>query len=127
MTEEPRAWKARTRGSEAEVDGVIRPSTVTRYGCYHTVAVQVLDVSAGSPLRRHGWPASGPLCGSVARQTLRPKDHLLSADEKTSIQAHRRGHPSLHPAPHRAAYIENEYERGRARQYLAAWDVRRGG
>src|SRR5437667_7198659 len=29
MTEEPRAWKARTRGSEAEVDGVIRPSTVT--------------------------------------------------------------------------------------------------
>ena len=29
MAEEPRAWKARTRGSEAEVDGVIRPSTVT--------------------------------------------------------------------------------------------------
>ena len=90
------------------------------------MAVQVLDVSAGSPLRRHGWPASGPLCGSVARQTLRPKDHLLSADEKTSIQAHRRSHPSLPPAPRRAAYIENEYERGGARQYMAAWDVRRG-
>src|SRR5215471_21401298 len=29
MAEEPRAWKARTRGSETEVDGVIRPSTVT--------------------------------------------------------------------------------------------------
>jgi FAD/FMN-containing dehydrogenase len=29
MTEEPRAWKTRTRGSEAEVDGAIRPSTVT--------------------------------------------------------------------------------------------------
>ena len=40
MAEEPRAWKARTRGSEAEVDGVIRPSTVTGrsygVGCGHT-------------------------------------------------------------------------------------------
>src|SRR6266446_7090880 len=44
MAEEPRAWKARTRGSEAEVDGVIRPSTVTglsfgvgfaRIGAFH--------------------------------------------------------------------------------------------
>src|SRR4030095_9244061 len=33
MAEEPRAWKARTRGSEAEVDGVIRPSTVTGRSC----------------------------------------------------------------------------------------------
>jgi hypothetical protein len=32
MTEEPRAWKARTRGSEAEVDGAIYPSTVTNSG-----------------------------------------------------------------------------------------------
>jgi hypothetical protein len=29
-TEEPRAWKARTRGSEAEVDGAIYPSTVNQ-------------------------------------------------------------------------------------------------
>src|SRR5262249_8957265 len=33
MAEEPRAWKARTRGSEAEVDGGIRPSTVTGRSC----------------------------------------------------------------------------------------------
>src|SRR5215831_20986831 len=32
ITEEPRAWKARTRGSEAEVDGAIYPSTVTNSG-----------------------------------------------------------------------------------------------
>ena len=31
-TEEPRAWKARTRGSEAEGDGAIYPSTVTNSG-----------------------------------------------------------------------------------------------
>src|SRR5262249_21213010 len=30
------------------------------------------------------------------------------------------------PAPGRPAYIENEYERGSALPYLAAWDVHRG-
>jgi hypothetical protein len=59
-------------------------------------------------------------------QPLSPKDHILSADEKTSIQARRRCHPSLPPAPRQPTYIENEYERGGALQYLAAWDVRRG-
>src|SRR4029450_5337089 len=44
----------------------------------------------------------------------------------TSIQARRRCHPSLPPAPRRPAYLENDYERGGALQYLAAWDVRRG-
>ena len=37
------------------------------YGCYHTVAGQILDLSTGSPLRRKGWTDAGPLCGSVAR------------------------------------------------------------
>jgi len=45
-------------------------------------------------------------------QPLGPKDHILSADEKTSIQARRRCHPSLPPAPGRPAYIENEYKCG---------------
>ena len=57
---------------------------------------------------------------------LGPKDHVLSADEKTSIQARLRCHLSLPPTPGRPAYIENAYERGGALQYLAAWDVRRG-
>jgi hypothetical protein len=43
-----------------------------------------------------------------------------------SRRCRRRCHPSLPPAPGRAAYIENEYERGGALQYLAAWDVRQG-
>src|SRR5882672_8004893 len=59
-------------------------------------------------------------------QPLGPKDSILSADEKTSIQARRRCHPALPPTPGRAASIENAYERGGALQYLAAWDVRRG-
>ncbi|MCP4346548.1 MAG: IS630 family transposase [Desulfobacterales bacterium] len=59
-------------------------------------------------------------------QPLRLKDYILSADEKTSIQARIRCHPSLPPAPDKSARIEYEYERGGALQYLAAWDVRRG-
>jgi hypothetical protein len=57
---------------------------------------------------------------------LGPKDYIISADEKTSIQARLRCHPSLPPAPGRAMRVEHEYERGGALQYLAAWDVRRG-
>jgi hypothetical protein len=57
---------------------------------------------------------------------LGPKDYIISADEKTSIQARLRCHPSLPPAPGRVTRIEHEYERGGALQYLAAWDVRRG-
>jgi transposase len=59
-------------------------------------------------------------------QPLRESDYILSADEKTSIQARIRCHPSLPPAPGRRRRVEPEYERGGALQYLAAWDVRRG-
>ena len=59
-------------------------------------------------------------------EPLGSQDHIISAEEKTSMQARIRCHPSLPPAPGRAMRIEHEYERGGARQYLAAWDVRRG-
>jgi hypothetical protein len=64
--------------------------------------------------------------GQWQGQRLGPKDHILSADEKTSIQARIRCHPSLAPAPGRSLRVEHEYGRGGALQYLAAWDVRRG-
>jgi hypothetical protein len=57
---------------------------------------------------------------------LENEDFILSADEKTSIQARRRIHPSLAPGPGRPQRVESEYERAGALQYLAAWDVRRG-
>jgi hypothetical protein len=57
---------------------------------------------------------------------LGEKDYILSADEKTSIQARIRCHSSLPPAPGKPVRVEHEYKRGGALQYLAAWDVRRG-
>ena len=52
-------------------------------------------------------------------------DYVISADEKTSIQARIRLHPTLPPLPKEAMRVEFEYERGGALAYLAAWDVRR--
>jgi len=105
----------------------------------HSTVWRILDTDAIKPWRYKYWlfprdprfaEKAGPLldlyAGRWQGQPLGSKDHILSADEKTSIQARRRCHPSLPPAPGRAAYIENEYERGGALQYLAAWDVRRG-
>jgi hypothetical protein len=56
---------------------------------------------------------------------LGPREYVLSADEKTSIQARLRIHRSLAPAAGRPMYVEHEYERGGAWAYLAAWDVHR--
>ena len=58
-------------------------------------------------------------------QPLKAGDFVISADEKTSIQARLRLHQSLPPQPGQAMRVEFEYERGGALAYLAAWDVRR--
>jgi hypothetical protein len=50
-------------------------------------------------------------------------EYVLSADEKTSIQARCRCHPTLPPGRARAMRVEHEYERRGALAYLAAWDV----
>jgi len=52
-------------------------------------------------------------------------EYVLSADEKTSIQARIRRHESLPPTPANSMRVEHEYKRGGALSYLAAWDVRR--
>jgi hypothetical protein len=107
----------------------ISPSTVWR----------ILAADAIKPWRYKYWifprdPHSAEKAGCVLDvyagywqgTPLGPKEYILSADEKTSIQARLRCHPSLPPAPGRAMRVEHEYERGGALQYLAAWDVRRG-
>jgi hypothetical protein len=54
---------------------------------------------------------------------LEPGEFVISADEKTSIQARCRCHPTRAPGVARAMRVEHEYERGGALAYLAAWDV----
>jgi DDE superfamily endonuclease len=72
---------------------------------------------------------AGRILDLYARQwqgkALKSDEFVISADEKTSIQARIRKHPSLPPRPAQAARIEHEYARGGAWAYMAALDVHR--
>jgi transposase len=60
---------------------------------------------------------------SFAGALLGAGEYVISADEKTSIQARCRCHPTLPCGQARSMRVEHEYERGGALAYLAAWDV----
>ena len=118
-----------TRRAQKALGKVISRSTLSR----------ILDKDAIKPWQYKYWifprdpqfmEKAGPIldlyAGNWGGKPLESGDFIVSADEKTSIQARIRIHPSLGPGPGRAARIEFEYERGGALQYLATWDVRRG-
>ena len=56
---------------------------------------------------------------------LTRREYVISSDEKTSIQARCRCHPSLPPGNARLMRVEHEYDRGGSLSYLAAYDVHR--
>jgi DDE superfamily endonuclease len=101
---------------------------------------RILDRDALKPWRYRSWlfPRDPQFAAKAGRvldlyagvwegQPLSPDDCVLSADEKTSIQARARRHATTPPGPRQPARAEHEYARGGALAYLAAWDVRRGG
>ena len=53
-------------------------------------------------------------------------EYVISADEKTSIQARCRCHPCLPPGRARMIRVNHDYDRRGALAYLAAYDVHRG-
>jgi len=54
---------------------------------------------------------------------LRPDEYLISADEKSQLQALGRRHPTVPAGPGRPSLVEFEYRRGGTLAYVAAWDV----
>lgn len=58
-------------------------------------------------------------------QRLQIGEYVISADEKTSIQARIRCHPTAAARPRHPLRVEHEYDRGGSLAYLAAWDVHR--
>jgi transposase len=56
-------------------------------------------------------------------KNLGPDEYVISSDEKTSIQARCRCHPTLPPGKARMMRVNHDYERGGALAYLAAYDV----
>jgi hypothetical protein len=113
-----------TRGIVAQISG----TTIWRW----------LTEDAIRPWARRSWifprdpdfeAKAGRVLDLYARtwenKPLGKRDFVISSDEKTSIQARIRCHPTLPPAPHRTKRVEHEYERGGALAYMAAWDVHR--
>jgi hypothetical protein len=124
---------------QSRADGTARAPKALGQPSSRSPVWRMLATDAIKPWRYKSWifprepqcaEKAGPLldldAGRWQGQPLGSKDHLRRADEKTSIQARRRCHPALPPAPGRPARIEHAYERGGALPYLAAWDVRRG-
>jgi hypothetical protein len=118
------AREAVARGITASISG----ATVWRW----------LSADALKPWRHRSWifprdpdfeAKAGPVLDLYQRRwegrSLRPDEYVISADEKTSIQARIRLHPTQPPAAGQAMRVEHEYERGGALAYLAAWDVHR--
>jgi hypothetical protein len=72
---------------------------------------------------------AGRILDLYARQwngkPLGRNDFVISTDEKTSIQARCRIHPTIPPGPDQPMRVEHEYERRGALAYLAAMDVHR--
>ena len=118
------AAEVRDRGIVAEISG----TTIWRW----------LSEDAIRPWRHRSWifPRDPGFEAKAARvldlyarsfegKALGRRDYVLSADEKTSIQARVRCHATLGPGAGRHTRVEHEYDRGGALQYLAAWDVHR--
>jgi hypothetical protein len=79
------------------------------------------------PRDQHFATKAGRILDLYARtwrgKPLQPDEFVISADEKTSIQARRRIHQTSPPRPHQPMRVEHEYARCGAWAYIAALDV----
>jgi transposase len=130
QTEVPLArWSYTELAAEAVSRGVVEsisPSTVGRW----------LRADAIRPWRVRSWifprdpdfvVKAGGALDLYDRlwegQPLGEDEYVISADEKSQLQALRRRHPDVPPTPGRIRRQEFEYRRGGTLAYLAAYDV----
>src|SRR4029450_12183905 len=85
MAEEPRAWKARTRGFEAEVDGAIRPSTVTGRCC----AVGFVRIGGSHKRNSRCSLVSSSLCTTSVSEGRRCLVHSLSCWSHKTLESNK--------------------------------------
>jgi hypothetical protein len=122
-------WSCRDLAAEAITRGItesLSGSTVQRW----------LDADAIKPWQHRSWifPRDPDFAAKAERvldlydrrwqgRRLRPDEYVISADEKSQLQALQRRHDDLSPAPGRTRRVEFEYRRGGTLAYLAALDV----
>ena len=124
-------WSSSELAAQAATEGIVEAvsaSTVRRW----------LGADSIKPWRHRSWifPRDPNFAVKAARvldlyqrvwdgHQLGPDDYVISADEKSQLQALARCHPGLAPAPGRVARVEFEYERGGTLAYFGAYDVHR--
>ncbi|PZS26878.1 MAG: IS630 family transposase [Pseudonocardiales bacterium] len=122
-------WSSTDLAAEAVARGftaTLSASTVRRW----------LNADAIKPWQHRSWifPRDPDFADKAARvldlydrhwqgRRLRPDEYVISADEKSQLQALHRRHEDLPPAPGRTRRVEFEYRRGGTLAYLAALDV----
>ncbi|WP_327116022.1 IS630 family transposase [Nocardia sp. NBC_01730] len=122
-------WSSSELAAEAVKSGIaeaISASTVHR----------ILSGAALKPWQHRSWifvrdPGFGLRVARVLDlyqrtwdgQPLADNEYVISSDEKTSIQARCRCHPTLAPGTARMMRVNHEYDRGGSLSYLAAYDV----
>lgn len=122
-------WSSTELAGEAVARGVvdaISASTVRR--CLHRAAIK--------PWQHRSWifPRDPDFEAKAARvldlyartwqgAELGPDDYVISADEKSQLQALRRRHPGRPAGPGHTRQVEFEYARGGTLAYFAAYDV----
>ena len=124
---------------QSVTDLTVRASQALAKPVSRSTVWRTLDADALKPWQYEHWifprdPQFATKAGRVGDlyaglwqdERLDPEDRIISADEKTSIQARIRCHATLGPAPGRRRRLEHEYQRGGALQYLAAWDIQEG-
>lgn len=124
-------WSSAELADQAVAEGLvsaISSSTVRRW----------LHADAIKPWRYRSWifPRDHDFAAKAARvldlyarlwngQPLGPDDYVISADEKSQLQALRRRHPTRPAGPGHVAQVEFEYRRGGTLAYMGAYDVHR--
>ena len=124
-------WSSHELAAQAVTEGLvdaISSSTVRRW----------LHADAIKPWRYRSWifPRAADFAAKAARVLdlyarvvdgvpLGPNDYVISADEKSQLQALRRCHPGRPAGPGQLAQVEFEYDRGGTLAYMGAYDVHR--
>lgn len=124
-------WSSAELAGQAVAEGLvtaISSSTVRRW----------LHADAIKPWRYRSWifPRDPDFATKAARVLdlyarvwggveLGPDDYVISADEKSQLQALRRRHRTRPAGPGHVAQVEFEYKRGGTLAYMGAYDVHR--
>jgi transposase len=124
-------WSSAELAAQAVIEGLavsVSASTVRRW----------LTADAIKPWQHRSWifPRDPDFAAKAARvldlyqriwdgAVLGADGYVISADEKSQLQALSRCHPELGPAPGRTRRVEFEYDRHGTLAYFGAYDVHR--